>query len=49
MRHSLTIKKAARPTARIVIELNRNGTAAPSSTPMNNIGLEMVSIADTAS
>ncbi len=47
MRHSLTIRKAARPTARIVIELNRNGTAPPISMPMNSVGSEMVSIEAT--
>ncbi len=48
MRHSLTIKKAARPTARIVIELNRNGTLAPINSPMNKLGSETVSMAATA-
>ena len=44
MRHSFTIKNAARPTARIVIELNKNGTAPPISMPMNSVGSEIVSI-----
>ena len=44
MRHSLTIKNAARPTARIVIELNKNGTAPPISMPMNSVGSETVSM-----
>ena len=43
MRHSLTIRNAARPTARIVIELNRNGTAPPISMPMNTSGSATVS------
>ena len=47
MRHSLTIRKAARPTARIVIELNRNGTAPPINMPINSVGSEMVSIEAT--
>ena len=38
MRHSLTIRNAARPTARMVIELNRKGTAPPISMPMNSVG-----------
>ena len=49
MRHSLTIKNAARPTARMVIELNRNGTAPPINMPMNSLGSEMVSIEATVS
>ncbi len=44
MRHSLTIRNAARPTARMVIELNRKGTAPPSSIPMNSLGSEIVSM-----
>ena len=47
MRHSFTIRKAARPTARIVIELNRKGTAPPINMPMNSLGSEMVSIEAT--
>ena len=39
MRHSLTIRKAARPTARISIELNRNGTQPPIRMPMNTSGV----------
>ena len=32
------MKKAARPTARISIELNRNGTAPPISRPIETFG-----------
>ncbi len=44
MRHSLTIKNAARPTARMVIELNKNGTAPPINKPMNSVGFDTVSM-----
>ena len=44
MRHSLTMKKAARPTARISIELNRNGTAPPIRKPISTIGSATVSL-----
>ena len=47
-RHSFTIRKAARPTARISIELKRNGTAPPMRKPMNTIGWATVSLPASA-
>ena len=44
MRHSLTIKKAARPTARMVIELNRKRNRAADQHADEQRGSEMVSI-----
>jgi hypothetical protein len=44
----LTIRNAARPTARISIELNRNGTAPPISMPMKTSGCATESLPASA-
>jgi K(+)-stimulated pyrophosphate-energized sodium pump len=46
MRHSLMMKNAARPTARISIELNNHGTVPPINRPMSTFGSATVNSAE---